>query len=73
MQSEYETTKDKENIYVCETVITERQEIYNNVDIGLNAFELSKGKSLDAEMQFDTLLDEIEYLYDLANEEKEVA
>ncbi|MFI8556089.1 AAA family ATPase [Pseudomonas putida] len=73
LQAEHNTNKEMENIHVCETVITERQEIYNNVDVGLNAFELSKGKSLDAEMQFDTLLDEIEYLYEMNSVSREVA
>lgn len=71
--SEYGVTKEEAMIHVCETVITERQEIYNHVDTGLNAFEMSKGNRIDAEMQFDTLLDEIEYLYDLINIEQEVA
>lgn len=67
------TTSQEAMIHVCETVITERQDVYNNVDVGLNAFELSKGKSLDAEMQFDQLLDEIEYLYNLKFDQQEVA
>ncbi|PKA71339.1 chromosome partitioning protein [Pseudomonas baetica] len=66
-------TSDAEQIYVCETVITERQDVYNNVDVGLNAFELSKGKTCDAEIQFDTLLDEIEYKYNLNSQISEVA
>lgn len=66
-------SKDEAMIQVCETVITERQDVYNNVDIGLNAFELSKGKTIDAEIQFETLLDEIEYRYYLTVENKEVA
>ncbi|WP_372821409.1 ParA family protein [Pseudomonas parafulva] len=69
----HSVSKAEANIFVCETVITERQEIYNNLDIGLNAFEMSKGKTLDCEIQFDTLLDEIEYLYDLNNSAMEVA
>lgn len=73
LEKNHGVTKEQARIHVCETVITERQEIYNNVDVGLNAFELSKGKSRDAEIQFDTLLDEIEYLYDLVESQKEVA
>lgn len=69
----HSTTSEQEMIHICETVITERQEIYNNVDVGLNAFELSKGKSCDADIQFDTLLDEIEYKYNLTVIDKEVA
>lgn len=68
------TTKEKEMIHVCETVITELQDVYNNVDIGLNAFELSKGKTRDVvEIQFDTLIDEMEYLYNSVENEQEVA
>lgn len=68
------TTKEKEMIHVCETVITELQDVYNNVDIGLNAFELSKGKTRDVvELQFDTLIDEMEYLYKSVNNAQEVA
>ncbi|WP_132577654.1 ParA family protein [Pseudomonas aeruginosa] len=72
LMSNHNLTKEEAMIQVCETVITERQDIYNNVDIGLNAFELSKGKTTDALIQFDTLLDEIEYLCYQYNEHKEV-
>lgn len=73
LAEEHDTTSKEAMIHVCETVITERQEVYNNVDVGLNAFELSKGKIVDAEMQFDQLLDEIEYLYNLKFDQQEVA
>ncbi|EMG2881737.1 ParA family protein [Pseudomonas aeruginosa] len=68
-----DTTKENEKIHVCETVITERQDVYNNVDIGLNAFELAKGKTRDVEIQFDTLIDEMEYLYNSVENAQEVA
>lgn len=58
--AKYETTSEEIEIYICETSISHKPALYDQMNDGRTIFEISKGKYLDPVLEYTALLEEIQ-------------
>ncbi|UYF86542.1 ParA family protein [Pseudomonas aeruginosa] len=66
--AKYETNSVEAKIHICESYISHKPALYDEMVKGRNIFELAEGKSLDPKLEYEALLAEISEIVSLEME-----
>jgi cellulose biosynthesis protein BcsQ len=66
-------TSADNGVFLCKTELTYKPAVYDGMSKGLTVFDSSKGKTLDPQIEYNQLLNEIQERYTQVNEKSKVA
>lgn len=66
-------TSEDNGVFLCDTELAYKPAVYDGMSKGLTVFDSSKGKTLDPQIEYNQLLNEIQERYTQVNEKSKVA